>query len=166
MPLTPDSTSIGEGDCESGLGDTSNFERPIGRKVEKANWKNKAIGKDVEEYLTKKMKFIEESQEQEKESLRIKVEKLQLGELKDKERTQLEEEKYFIERGKLRIKKERGEEKLRIEKEIVKIEREKLEMHHMLEEERIMMKDTSAFTKAKNFFMNNSKRKSCKTKFT
>ena len=102
--------------------------------------------------MTKKMKFIEESQEQEKESLRIKVEKLHLGELKDKERTQLEEEKYFIERGKLRIKKERGEEKLRIEKEIVKIEREKLEMHHMLEEERIMMKDTSAFTKAQKRF--------------
>jgi len=37
MPPTLDLTSIGEGDCESRLGDTSNFERPIGRKAEKAN---------------------------------------------------------------------------------------------------------------------------------
>ena len=33
---TPKSISIGEGDCGFGLGDTSNFERPIGRKVENA----------------------------------------------------------------------------------------------------------------------------------
>ena len=43
--------------------------------------------------MTKKLKFIEESQEHDKESLRIKVEKLCLGELRDKERTRLEEEK-------------------------------------------------------------------------
>ncbi|XP_023899310.1 uncharacterized protein LOC112011155 [Quercus suber] len=67
-PLTPDSTSISKGDYGSKLGNTSNFERPIGRKAEKANRKNKATRKDVGEYLTKKMKFIEESQEQEKES--------------------------------------------------------------------------------------------------
>ena len=36
VPSTPESTSIGEGDCRSGLGDTSNFERPIGRNAEKA----------------------------------------------------------------------------------------------------------------------------------
>ena len=35
VPPTPESISIGEGDCGSGLGDTSNFERPIGRKAEK-----------------------------------------------------------------------------------------------------------------------------------
>ena len=92
-PPTPESTSIGEGDCGFGLGDTFNFERPIGRKAEKANRMNKATGKDVGEYLTKKLKFIEESQEHDKESLRIKVEKLCLGELRDKERTRLEEEK-------------------------------------------------------------------------
>ena len=49
MPPTLELTSIGEGDCGSGLGDTSNFERPIGRKAEKANRKNKATGKDVRE---------------------------------------------------------------------------------------------------------------------
>ena len=36
MPPTLELTSIGNGDCGSGLGDTSNFERPIGRKAEKA----------------------------------------------------------------------------------------------------------------------------------
>ena len=60
MPSIPESKSIGEGDCRSELGDDSNFERPIGRKAEKANRKNKATGKDVGEYLTKKLKFIEQ----------------------------------------------------------------------------------------------------------
>ena len=101
VPPTPESTSIGEGDCGFGLGDNSNFERPIGRKAEKANQKNKAIRKDVREYLTKKLKFIEEV-------------------------TRLEEEKMFIEREKLTIEKERSEEKLKIEKERVMIEKKKI----------------------------------------
>ena len=46
-PPTPKSTFIGKGDCGSRLDDTSNFERPIGRKAEKAIRKNKATGKDV-----------------------------------------------------------------------------------------------------------------------
>ena len=73
---TSDSISIGKGDGGSRLGDTSNFERLIGMKVEKANRKNKVIGKDVGKYLGKKMKSIEESQEQEKWGFCIKVEKL------------------------------------------------------------------------------------------
>ena len=44
VPPTSESISIGKGDCGSGLGDTSNFERPIGRKAEKAIRKNKATG--------------------------------------------------------------------------------------------------------------------------
>ena len=96
VPPTPESTSIGEGDCGSGLGDTSNFGRPIGRKAEKTNRKNKATGKDVGDYLNKKLKFIEEV-------------------------TRLEEEKMFIEREKLTIEKERSEKKLKIEKERVMI---------------------------------------------
>ncbi|XP_030930849.1 uncharacterized protein LOC115956680 [Quercus lobata] len=60
MPPTLESISIGEGDCGSKLGDTSNFERPIGRKAKRAIRKNKAIGKDVGEYLTKKLKLIED----------------------------------------------------------------------------------------------------------
>ena len=91
VPPTSESTSIGEGDCGFGLGDTSNFERPIGGKAKKAIRKNKATGKDVGEYLTKKLKLIEVV-------------------------TWLEEEKMFIEWVKLAIEKERSEEKLKIEK--------------------------------------------------
>ena len=60
MPPTPESISISEGDCGSKLGDTSNFKRPIGRKAKKAIRKNKATGKDVGEYLNKKLKLIED----------------------------------------------------------------------------------------------------------
>ncbi|KAL4605745.1 hypothetical protein ACB092_09G052600 [Castanea dentata] len=130
VPPTPKSTSIGEGgegDCGSRLGDDCNLERPIGKKAEKANRRNKATGKDVGEYLIKKMKFIEEV-------------------------TRLEKEKMFIEREKLTIEKERSEEKLKIEKEKVMIEKKKFEMQYMLEEERIMMKDTSGLTGAQKAF--------------
>ncbi|KAL4632039.1 hypothetical protein ACB092_04G023300 [Castanea dentata] len=127
VPPTPESTSIGEGDCGFGLGDGCNLERPIGKKAEKANRKNKATGKDVGEYLTKKMKFIDEV-------------------------TRLEEEKILIEREKLTIEKERSEEKLKIEKEKVMIEKKKFEMQYMLEEERIMMKDTSSLTGTQRAF--------------
>ena len=37
LPPTPDSIPIADGDDVSLLGDTTTFERPIGRKVEKAN---------------------------------------------------------------------------------------------------------------------------------
>ena len=60
VPPTSESISIGEGECGFELGDTSNFERPIGRKAEKAIRKNKATEKDVEEYLTKKLKLVED----------------------------------------------------------------------------------------------------------
>ena len=49
--------------------DTTTFKKSIGRKAEKANQKEKASGKDIVEYLAKKMKVIENLQEQEKESL-------------------------------------------------------------------------------------------------
>ena len=58
----------------------------------------------------------------------------------------------FIKREKLAIEKERTEEKLKIEKEIVMIERKKFDMEYMLEEERIMMKDTSGLTRAQKSF--------------
>ena len=127
MPPTPQSKSIDEGDCGSGLDDTFNFERVIGRKAEKAIRKNKAIGKDVGEYLTKKLKFIENV-------------------------TRLEEEKMLIEREKLEIEKERSEEKLKVERERVMIEKKKFEMEYMLEEETIMIKDTSGLIGAQKAF--------------
>ena len=130
---TPDSTSIAEGDGRSLVDDTSNFKRLIGRKAEKANQKNKVIEKDVGEYLNKKMKFIEESQEQEKEGLHIKVESVCLEELRDRERIRLEEHKIRIEEGKIGI------------------EREKLCIQNMLDE-RIMLVDTSALARTQKLF--------------
>ena len=127
MPSTPESKSIGEGDCGFGLGDDSDFERPSGREAEKASRKNKATRKDVGEYLTKKLKLIEDV-------------------------TRLEEEKMFIEREKLAIEKEKSEEKLKIEKEKIMIEKKKFDMEYMLKEERIMIKDTSGLIKAQKAF--------------
>ena len=63
------------------------FERPIGRKVEKANQKRKDDGKDVvTEYLKMTKKILEESAAQEKEKVHIKAEKARLQELKENER--------------------------------------------------------------------------------
>ena len=63
------------------------FERPIGRKAEKANRKRKDNRKDIAiEYLKKKMKILEEGCVAEKEKVRIKAEKVRLQELKENER--------------------------------------------------------------------------------
>ena len=142
VPPTSEAISISEGDCGSGLGDTSNFERPIGRKAEKAIRKNKATGKDVGEYLNKKLKLIEDV-------------------------TRLEEEKMSFEREKLAIEKESREEKLKIEKERMMIEKKKCEREERLEEERIMMIDTSGLTGTQKAFYEQlqeeimAKRRSC-----
>ena len=52
---------------------TMEFERPIGRKAKKVNRKRKDGDKDFGEYLAKKLHYIEEAHEQEKEALRIKA---------------------------------------------------------------------------------------------
>ena len=69
VPSTSESISISEGDCESGLGDISNFERPIGRKAEKAIRTNKTTEKDIGEYLNKKLKLIEDVTRLEEEKI-------------------------------------------------------------------------------------------------
>ena len=86
LPPTQDSTSIADGDDVSLVNDITNFKRPIGKKAQKANRKKKASGKDVGEYMAKKMKVIEDLQEQEKESLCIKAKRVRLEKLRDKER--------------------------------------------------------------------------------
>ena len=68
LPPTQDSISIADGDDVSLVDDITNFKRPIGKKAQKANRKKKDSGKDVGEYMAKKMKVIEDLQEQEKES--------------------------------------------------------------------------------------------------
>ena len=142
LPPTPDSIPIADGDDVSLLDDTTTFERPIGRKAKNSNWKKKDSEKDVGKYLAKKMKCIE-SQEQEKESLRIKVERARLEELrdKDKERIWLEEL-----RDKERVRLE--ERRIVMEEERISIEREKLCIQSMVEDERIMNKNTSGMSEA------------------
>ena len=78
LPQTPDSIDQG-----AGVDGIMDFERPIGRKAEKANRKRKDDGKDVAtEYLKMKMKILEEGCAAEKEKVRIKAEKVRLQELK------------------------------------------------------------------------------------
>ena len=82
MPQTPD--SIDQGGGVDGIMD---FERPIGRKAEKANRKRKDDEKDIAtEYLKKKMKILKEGCAAEKEKVHIKTEKVRLQELKENER--------------------------------------------------------------------------------
>ena len=70
-----------------GVDGIMDFERPIGRKAEKANRKRKDDGKDIAtEYLKKKKIILEESCATEKEKVSIKAEKVCLQELKENER--------------------------------------------------------------------------------
>ena len=79
MPQTLDSI-----DQEGRVDDTTDFERPINRKTEKANRKRKNDGKDFAmEYLKKKKKILEESCAHEKKKVRIKAENVNLQELKE-----------------------------------------------------------------------------------
>ena len=121
----------------------TNFERPISRKTEKDNRKKKASGKDVGEYLAKKMKVIEDLQVQEKESY-IKVERVRLEELRDKERIRLEE---LRDRDRIQFEK-----RVQMEEERIRIEREKLHMKSMIEDERIMSVNTSGMFGAQKPF--------------
>ena len=82
MPQTPNLI-----DQDGGANGIMDFERPRGRKVEKANRKRKDDGKDIAtEYLKKKMKILEEGCVAKKEKVRIKAKKLRLQELKENER--------------------------------------------------------------------------------
>ncbi|KAL4593946.1 hypothetical protein ACB092_M005500 [Castanea dentata] len=92
LPQT--SSSIGEVGG-GGADNTTEFERPIGKKAKKANQKSKDGDKDFGEYLAKTLHYIEEAHEQEKEALRIKVENVQVDEERigfEKERIRVDEE--------------------------------------------------------------------------
>ena len=74
MPQTP--YSIDQGVGVYGIMD---FERPIGRKAEKANRKRKDDGKDIAtEYLKNKKKILEEGCVAEKKKVHIKAKKVHL----------------------------------------------------------------------------------------
>ena len=72
LPQT--SSSIDQ--VDSNDDDTVVLKRPIGRKAEKAKRKRTDGDKGFDDYLAKKLQYIQASHEQDQEALRIKVEKL------------------------------------------------------------------------------------------
>ncbi|KAK4585478.1 hypothetical protein RGQ29_022935 [Quercus rubra] len=94
VPPTSESISIGKGDCGSGLGDTSNFERPIG------------------EHLTKKLKLIEDVTRLEEEKMFIEREKLAIEKESKEEKLKIEKEKIMIEKKKFEMTERLEEERI------------------------------------------------------
>ena len=82
LPRTP--SSINE--VDSNDDDTVVLERPIGRKAEKAKRKRTDGDMDFDDYLVKKLQYIQASHEQDQEALRIKAEKLRLKTIREEGR--------------------------------------------------------------------------------
>ncbi|KAL4604049.1 hypothetical protein ACB092_10G166500 [Castanea dentata] len=84
----------------SGLGDGCNLERPIGKKAEKANRKNKATGKDVTRLEEEKMLIEREKltieKERSEEKLKIEKEKVMIEKKKFEMQYMLEEERIMM----------------------------------------------------------------------
>ncbi|KAK9986381.1 hypothetical protein SO802_031332 [Lithocarpus litseifolius] len=89
LPQTPSSLDqVGSNDE-----DTTVVERPIGRKAERAKRKRTDGGKGFEDYLAKKLQYIQASHEQDKEALRIKADRVRV----DAQRADIEKEKLHLE---------------------------------------------------------------------
>ena len=73
--------------------DTMVLERPIGRKAEKAKRKRTDGDKGFEDYLVKKLQYIQESHEQDKEVFCIKADRVKV----DAQRADIEKEKLRLE---------------------------------------------------------------------
>ena len=82
LPQTPSSIN----QVDSNDDDTVVLERPIGRKAEKAKRKRPNDDKGFDDYLAKKLQYIQASHEQDKEALRIKAEKLRLKTIREEGR--------------------------------------------------------------------------------
>nr|POE60910.1 endo-1,3-1,4-beta-d-glucanase [Quercus suber] len=78
-------------------------ERAIGRKVEKAKRKRTDGDKGFEDYLAKKMQYMQETHEQDNEALHIKADRVQV----DAQRAEIDMESTKIEKEKADIEKER-----------------------------------------------------------
>ena len=89
LPQTPSSIDqVGSND-----NDTMVLERPIGWKVKKTKWKRTDGDKVFEDYLVKKLQYIQESHEQDKVALRIKANRVRV----DVQRTDIEKERLRLE---------------------------------------------------------------------
>ena len=82
LPQTPSSIDQVDGNDD----DTVVLERPIGRKAEKAKRKRTDGDKGFDDYLAKKLQYIQASHEQDQEALRIKAEKLRLKTIREEGR--------------------------------------------------------------------------------
>ena len=89
LPQTPSSIDqVGSNDDNIMV-----LERPIGRKAEKAKRKRIDGDKGFEDYLVKKLQYIQESPEQDKEVFRIKADSVKV----DAQRADIEKEKFRLE---------------------------------------------------------------------
>ena len=142
LPQTP--TSIDQ--VGSNDDDTMEVERPIGRKAEKAKRKRTDGDKGFEDYLVKKMQYMQESHEQDNEALRIKADRVRV----DAQRADIEKERADIEKERLRLETSR-------EMHRVDIENEKLRLETIREEGRIMTLDTSGMNDKERLYFENLK---------
>ncbi|KAL0006318.1 hypothetical protein SO802_013879 [Lithocarpus litseifolius] len=135
FPHTPSSIDqVGSNDD-----DTMVVERPIGRKAEKAKRKRTDGDRGFEDYLVKKLQYIEESHEQEKEALRIKADRVRV----DAQRVDIEKERLHLET--IREAKRDDMKKDRLRLEIIR------------EEGKIMTMDTSGMNDRERLYFENLK---------
>jgi len=165
---TPNLINEGEGDNVS-HGNNVDFERPIGRKAEKAKRKRKeGPSEDVVEFMKKKTKCLEEARVQGEEIIRLEKEKLQLEQLDREKIMDIELKKLQLQELELQQKMDMERQKLQAEQmdrekimdferkrlhlqglereEKMDIERKKLQSEQLDREERTMILDTSNMT--------------------
>ena len=89
LPQTPSSIDqVGSND-----NDTMVLERPIGRKAEKVKRKRTDGDKGFEDYLVKKLQYIQQSYEQDKEAFCIKADRVRM----DVQSSDIENERLCLE---------------------------------------------------------------------
>jgi hypothetical protein len=138
---TPDSINEGEGDNVS-HGNNVDFERPIGRKAEKANRKRKERpSEDVVEFMKKKTECLEEARVQGEEIIRLEKEKLQLEQLDREKIMAIELKKLHLQELELQQKMDMERQKLQAEQmdreKIMDFERKRLHLQGLEREEKM-----------------------------
>nr|XP_023870492.1 glutathione S-transferase T3-like [Quercus suber] len=144
LPQTPSSVD----QVCSNDDDIMEVERPIGRKAEKAKRKRTDDDKGFGDYLVKKMQYMQETHEQDNETLRIKVDRVRV----DAQRAEIEKERAEIEKERADIEKERLRLETSRETRRVDIENERLRLEIIREEGRIMTLDTSGMNNKERLY--------------
>ncbi|KAL4610320.1 hypothetical protein ACB092_08G042400 [Castanea dentata] len=129
--------------------DTMVLESPIGRKAEKAKRKRADGDTGFEDYLAKKLQYIQDAQEQEKEALRIKADRVRV----EAERVDIEKESHEKDKEALRIKADR----VRVDAQRADIEKEMLRLDTIREEGRVMIMETSGMNEKEKLYFENLK---------